>query len=121
MTGLVARDRPPYLDAMPIFPPPSSPRAALRDLRDVFRHSGKDKFVGASLAILSTIIIIILFLVDPQINTAPPQQVVYVEAYAPDRSDTDIKRDQLRDQKARDAAKEARKKEFQKLEKQLGM
>ena len=102
-------------------PPPVGPIAALRDLAAVFRHGTQEKLIGAALAILSTIIIVILFLVDPQINTAPPATIIYVEQYGPGRTDADIKRDQIRDQKAKDAAKEARKKEFQNLEKKLGL
>ena len=102
-------------------PPVSSPRAAIADLLAVIRRPSRERLIGAILAILSTIIIIILFLVDPQINTAPPRTIIYVESFGPDRTDADIKRDQIKDQKARDAYKEAKKKQFQKLEKQLGM
>lgn len=102
-------------------PPVSSPRAAIADLFAVIRRPSRERLIGAILAILSTIIIIILFLVDPQINTAPPRTIIYVESFGPDRTDADIKRDQTKDQKARDAYKEAKKKQFQKLEKQLGM
>ena len=102
-------------------PPPVGPRAALRDFLAAVRHSSREQMIGGALAILSTIIIVILFLVDPQINTAPPPTIIYVEQYGPDRTDADIKRDQARDQAARDAAKEAKKKEFQNLEKKLGM
>ncbi|MEO5640353.1 MAG: hypothetical protein ABIQ98_01140 [Sphingomicrobium sp.] len=106
---------------MSIMPPPVGPRAALKDLAAVFRHGKREKMIGGALAILSTIIIVILFLVDPQINTAPPATIIYVEQYGPDRTDADIKRDQARDQAARDAAKEARKKEFQQIARKLGM
>ncbi|WP_293944696.1 hypothetical protein [Sphingomonas sp.] len=102
-------------------PPPSSPRAAIRDFFAVVRHSSREQVIGALLAILSTIIIIILFLVDPQINTAPPATIVYVEQYGPERTDADIKRDQAKDQAERDAYKEAKKKQFQEIEKKLGM
>ena len=102
-------------------PPASSPRAAIADLFAVMRRPNRERVIGAILAILSTIIIVILFLVDPQINTAPPRTIVYVESYGPDRTDADIKRDQIKDQKERYAFKEAKKKQFQKLEKQLGM
>ena len=102
-------------------PPVSSPRAAIADLLAVIRRPSRERLIGAILAILSTIIIIILFLVDPQINTAPPRTIIYVESFGPDRTDADIKRDQIKDQKARDAYTEAKKKQFQKLEKQLGM
>ncbi|MEO6247935.1 MAG: hypothetical protein ABIO85_05050 [Sphingomicrobium sp.] len=106
---------------MPVMPPPVGPVAALRDLAAVFRHGKREKMIGAALAILSTIIIVILFLVDPQINTAPPPTIIYVEQYGPGRTDADIKRDQAKGQAARDQAKEARKKEFQAIEKKLGM
>ena len=85
------------------------------------RQRSREQVIGAMLAILSTIIIVILFLVDPQINTAPPRTIIFVESYGPDRTDADIKRDQIKDQKERDAFREAKKKQFQKLEKQLGM
>ena len=116
-------DAPPHpiLAAMSVMPPPVGPRAAIRDFLAVVRHSSRDQLIGAAFAILATIIIIILFLVDPQINTAPPPTVIYVEQYGPGRTDADIKRDQAKDQAARDAAKEAKKKEFQSLEKKLGM
>lgn len=106
---------------MSIMPPPVGPRAALKDFAAVFRHGKREKMIGGALAILSTIIIVILFLVDPQINTAPPPTIIYVEQYGPDRTDADIKRDQARDQAARDAYKEAKKAEFRKIEQKLGM
>ena len=111
----------PISGAMSVMPPPVGPIAALRDLAAVFRHGKREKIIGAAFAILATIIIIILFLVDPQINTAPPPSIIYVEQYGPGRTDADIKRDQAKDQAAKNAAKEARKMEFQKLEKKLGM
>jgi hypothetical protein len=42
------------------------------------RHGSREQFIGAALAILVTMIIIIEFLVDSKINTAPPPQVVEV-------------------------------------------
>ncbi|MCA1653651.1 MAG: hypothetical protein ABR588_05825 [Sphingomicrobium sp.] len=106
---------------MSIMPPPSGPRAALADLAAFLRQRSREQVIGAMLAILSTIIIVILFLVDPQINTAPPEQIVFVESYKPGRTDAEIKADQLKDQKARAEAKEARKREFQKIENTFGM
>ena len=111
----------PYLGAMPVFPRPSSPRAALSDLAGFMRQRSREQVIGAMLAILSTIIIVILFLVDPQINTAPPRTIVYVESYAPTRTDADIRADQKKDQAARDAAKVEKRRQFQKLEKAFGM
>lgn len=106
---------------MSVMPPPTNPRAAIRDFLSVVRHSSREQVVGALLAILSTIIIVILFFVDSKINTAPPPTIIYVEQYGPGRTDSDIKRDQAKDQAARDAYKEAKKKQFRDIEKKLGM
>ena len=73
------------------------------------------------LAVLVTIIIVIEFIVDSQINTAPPPQVVYAQSWSANRTDTEIIADQKKDQAKRDAAAKEKQKQFQKLEKQLGM
>ena len=106
---------------VPVLPPTSSPRAALIDLFGFLRQRSREQVIGAMLAILSTIIIIILFLVDSKINTAPPEQIIYVENFKPGRTDAEIKADQAKDQKLREALKAERKRQFQQLEKQLGM
>ena len=81
----------------------------------------REQVLAATLAVLVTIIIIIIFLVDSKINTAPPPQIVYVENYGPDRTDADIIADQKKASEERHKAEEARRKEFQKLEKQFGI
>lgn len=106
---------------MPVFPRPSSPRAAIGDLFSFLRQRSREQVIGALLALLSTIIIVILFLVDPQVNTAPPPTIVYVESYKPGRTDADIKADQQKDQVERDAARKAKMEQFKKLEKAFGM
>ena len=77
--------------------------------------------IGAALAVLITAIIVIEFLVDAKIGTAPPPQVVEVELYSPNRTDAQIVADQKKDQAAKEAAIKERQRQFQKLEKQLGM
>ena len=126
MTIAVARDWPrhsmaPTYGAMAILPPTVGPRAALRDLAAFMRQRSRDQVIGASLAVLVTIIIVIVFFVDSKINTAPPLQVIYVENYGPDRTDADIIRDQKKASEDRKRAEEARRKEFQKLQKDLGI
>ena len=65
---------------MAILPPVSSPRTALRDFVSVFRHGeNRDRILGLTLAVLITIIIVIIFFVDSTVNTAPPQQITYVQ------------------------------------------
>ena len=97
------------------------PRAALKDLKAFLGQRIREQVLAATLAVLVTIIIIIIFLVDSKINTAPPPQIVYVENYGPDRTDADIIADQKKASEERHKAEEARRKEFQKLEKQFGI
>lgn len=103
------------------FPSPVSPRAAIADFRAFLRHREREHWIGAALAVLVTIIIIIEFLVDSKINTAPPPRIVYVEQWKADRTDAEIVADQKKDQAAKEAARKERQRQFQKLEKQLGM
>jgi hypothetical protein len=120
--GLAMIAAPPYLNVMAILPPTSSPRAALKDLFAVFRQGdNRDRILGLTLAVLITIIILILFFVDSKINTAPPQQIVYVQNYKPGRTDADIIADQKKDQAVREAQAKERQRQFQKLQKQLGI
>ena len=85
------------------------------------RQRSREQVIGAALAILVTAIIVIEFLVDSKINTAPPQQIVYAECWKADRTDAEIIAQQKIDQAKRDAAAKEKQRQFQKLEKQLGM
>jgi len=106
---------------MAVLPPIHRPSVAIRDLLAFMRQRSREQVIGAMLAVLVTIIIVILFLVDPQINTAPPQQVIYVEQWPANRTDDQIKADQTKDQAEQDAALKERQRQFQKLENQLGI
>ncbi len=103
------------------FPRPVGPRAAFADLRNFFRHREREHWIGMALAVLVTIVIVIEFLVDSKINTAPPTTIVYTEQWRADRTDAQIIADQKKHQAERKAAEEERQRQFQKLEKQLGM
>jgi hypothetical protein len=103
------------------FPRPSSPRAALRDLISFVRQREREHVIGGALAVLITIIIVIEFLVDSNIGTTPPPQIVEVELYASNRTDADIIADQKKDQAKKEAAEQERRRQFQQLEKRLGI
>jgi hypothetical protein len=103
------------------FPRPVGPRAAFSDLRAFMRQRSREQVIGALLAVLVTAIIVIEFLVDSKIGTAPPQQVVYPHSWPADRTDAQIIAQQQKDMAARDKAEKDRQRQFQKLEKQLGM
>ena len=100
-------------------PRPSSPVAAFADLRAFMRHRSREQLIGGALAVLATTIIVILFLVDPKVNTAPPPQVVEVDLYPSNRTDAEIIRDQKKDQAERNAAKKEHQRQLQQLAKQL--
>ena len=103
------------------FPTPSSPTVAFRDLAAFMRQRSREQVIGAALAVLVTTIIVIIFLVDPKVNTQPPEQVTEVELYSPNRTDAQIVADQKKDMAEKAAAKKEKQRQFQQLEKQLGM
>ena len=106
---------------MPIFPRPVGPRAAFKDLAAFLRQRSREQVIGLILAVLVTTILVIEFMVDSKINTAPPPQVVYVESYSAYRTDAEIIADQKKDQIAKEAAQKERQRQFQELERRLGM
>lgn len=108
-----------YIPGVSWFPRPSTPRAAFRDLAAFMRQRSREQVIGACLAVLVTAIIVIEFIVDPQIGTAPPPRVVEVELYSPNRTDADIVADQKKDEANKEAAAKARQEEFKKLEKRF--
>ena len=111
----------PIFPAMAILPPSVGPRAALRDLKAFLGQRSREQVLGATLAVLVTLIIVIVFFVDSKINTAPPPQIVYVESWPTNRTDAQIIADQKKASEERRKAEEARQREFQKLEKQFGI
>ena len=106
---------------MAILPPASRPSAAIKDLLAFLRQRSREQVIGATLAVLVTVIIVIIFLVDSKINTGPPPQVVYVELYNSNRTDAEIIADQKKDQAEKEALAKERQRQFQELEKKLGM
>ena len=93
----------------------------MRDLFALIRHSGREQKIGAALAVLVTAIIVIEFVVDAQMGTKLPPQVVEVELYPSNRTDAQIVAEQKKDMAERAAAEKEKQRQFQKLEKTLGM
>ena len=103
------------------FPRPVSPRAAFADLRAFMRQRSREQLIGFALALLATTIIVIEFIVDAKINTAPAPYIVYVDQWNANRTDAEIVAQQKKDQAEREAALKERQEQFQRLENQLGM
>ena len=106
---------------MSFFPKPSGPSAAFRDLAAFMRQRSREQVIGACLALLVTAIIVIEFVVDPQVGTAPPPQVVEVDLYPANRTDADIAADQKKDQAAKEAAEKEQQRQMKQLAKQFGI
>lgn len=111
----------PIFAAVPIIPRPVGPRAALKDLAAFLRQRSREQVIGLALALLVTAIVVIQFLVDSKINTAPPPQLIYVESYSANRTDAEIVADQQRDQAELEKLRRERQEYFQQLENRLGM
>ena len=103
------------------FPRPVGPVAALRDLRAFMRQRSREQVIGASLAVLITAIILIQFMVDSKINTAPPAQVIYAESFPANRTDAEIVADQQNALAQKKAIQAERQRQFQQLQNQLGI
>ena len=93
----------------------------MADLFAFMRQRSREQVIGALLALLVTTIIVIEFFIDSKINTAPPPTIVYAESWKANRTDAEIVAQQKVDQAKRDAAAKEKQRQFQKLEKQLGM
>jgi len=102
-------------------PKPSSPRAVFRDFLSFVRQREREHVIGASLAFLVTLTILLIFLIDPKVNTAPPEQITYADIYPANRTDAQIIADQKKDAAARAAFKKEKQRQFQEIENKLGM
>lgn len=103
------------------FPRPVGPRAALGDLAAFLRQRSREQVIGAVLALLSTIIVVILFLVDSKVNTAPGPRLIYVESWSANRTDAEIVEQQKKDQAAKREAELEKQRQFQRLENRFGI
>lgn len=104
---------------MAFFPPFVGPRAAFADLRAFLRQRGREQLLGATLAVLVTVIILIIFIVDSKVNTAPPPQIVYVDQWSANRTDAEIIEQQKIDQAKKEEAQRRKQEQFQKLDRKL--
>lgn len=106
---------------MAFLPPLIGPRTALRDLKSFLSHRSREQKIGAALAVLVTSVILILFIVDSSVNTAPPATIHFVESWPANRTDEEIIADQEKRQAEKDKLSQEKQREFQKLENTLGM
>jgi hypothetical protein len=97
------------------------PRAVYRDLRAFLRRRSREQTLAAVLSLGMTGVILVVFMLDPKVNTAPPATIAYVESWDANRSDAEIKADQQRDQAAVEARAKARQEQFKEIANTLGI
>jgi len=107
-------------------PPVSRPSAAFADLRAFLASREKHQWVFALLSVLITGYFIAVFLIQSKTKEYRPPEIVWVQDYAPNRTDAQIKAQQQIDQQKRLAEQaelkklqEAQRKESAKLQKKL--
>ncbi|WP_106640473.1 hypothetical protein [Allosphingosinicella vermicomposti] len=102
-------------------PKPSSPKVLLADLKAFMRERSRHQWIAAFFAVVMPVVILVGFYYDSQTNIAPGEQVIYVENWKADRTDAEIIAQQKIDQAEKEKRAAARQREFQKLEKRLGI
>lgn len=106
----------PYLAAMAL-PPVSRPTAALADLRAFLASRERHQWVFALLSVLITGYFITVFLVQSKTKEYKPPEIIWVKNYAANRSDAEIKAQQMIDEEKR-RAEQAELKRLQEKQRQ---
>ena len=118
--GLAQKLRQPYLVSMAL-PRPASPRALWSDVRSFARQRSRHQVIAGVLAVAMPIVIVVGFYFDAQTNIMPGEQIVYVENWPANRTDAEIKAQQKVDQERREKGLAERQRQYQELERRLGM
>jgi hypothetical protein len=105
---------------MPL-PRPASPRALWSDLRAFTRERSRIQWIAAVFAVVMPLVILFGFYLDSKSDIGPGEQIIYAQSWPANRSDDEIKAQQKIDQKAREEALAERRRQFQRLEKRLGI
>lgn len=79
------------------------------------------QWIAAFGAVMMPIVIIATFIKDGNTNIAPGEQLIYAESWTANRSDAQIRLDQGKRQKEREAAVAERQRQFKELGRKLGM
>jgi hypothetical protein len=101
-------------------PRPSSPRAAWADLKAFWQGQERHKLVFGLLAIMMPTLIMTGFYIDSRMDK-PQAKIFYVQSFRSDRTDAEIRKQNIADQKALDTAREKRRQEYQRLADRLGI
>jgi len=105
---------------MAILPRPARPSALLADFKAFLRGQQRHKLFFGLLAVLMPALIVLGFYIDADPGKQRPQ-IIYVQSYAPGRTDSEIMRQNIADQKIFDAKRRERQAEYRRLADRLGI
>jgi ribonucleotide reductase alpha subunit len=108
-----------YFRAMSWFPRPAGPRALIADIRAFTAQRSRYQWAGIAVAVTMPILIIAGFYHDTTHGIAPGPQLIYAKSWPANRSDEEIKADQIKDQAKKEAQQKERQRQFQKLDNAL--
>lgn len=107
---------------MPILPRPVSPRSALADLTDYLLASRAHKWPLMALSATLTWLLIWVFIVDANTNTAPKRnQIQYIQNWQPSRGDVEIILQQKRELARNEELLREKQKKMQKVADMFGV
>jgi hypothetical protein len=102
-------------------PRPASPRTLIADLKAFTRERSRVQWFAATAAVLMPIVIVYGFVKDGKTNIAPGEQIIYAQSWSANRTDAEIKADQVKHQREQDAQKAERQRQFKEIERKFGM
>jgi hypothetical protein len=102
-------------------PRPASPRALIADIRSFTRERSRYQWIALAVAVAMPATIIYGFYRDGQTNLTPSEQIIYAESWTGARTDDEIKAAQKQRQLQREAGLAERRRQYQELERRLGM
>ena len=109
-----------YLGLMAIFPRPSRPGAIWADLKAFFRQQERPKFGILARSICIPLLIVAGFYHDASMDKRAVQ-IVYVQNLDPNRTDEEIMKQNIEDQKKLDAKRAETQRSYQRLADKLGI
>jgi len=105
---------------MAVFPRPSRPRAFVADLKAFLRGQERHKILFALLSIMMPMLILTGFYFDSKTDPRKAQ-IIFVENWPASRTDAEIIKQNIADQKIRDAQRAEKQREYQRLADKLGI
>lgn len=109
-----------YLGAMAIFPRPARPGALIADLKAFLKNQGRPKYGIMALSVFITSMIVLGFYHDAKMDQ-PKARVIYAESWPASRTDEEIIRQNIADQKELDAWRLETQRSYQRLADKLGI